>query len=83
MERETNEIGGRMNQTRINELHKILTDYAIEQELTRSQLLSFLSVCFIGTLAMADYDDAFVRATFAHMFIQYKRKKEEMKSEDE
>jgi len=72
-----------MNQTQINELHKILTDYATEQGLTRSQLLSFLSICFIGTLAMADYDDAFVRATFAHMFVRYKAKKEEMKSEEE
>ena len=68
----------RLSQEKINELHKILCKYFDENEFSIAQALGFLSITFIGTMAMHGYSDQFFDATVERMKLQFREKKDEL-----
>jgi hypothetical protein len=49
------------------EFHEIMVKFAASKRLTPSQIMSFLTVNFIGTLYNCGYDESFVDATLDRM----------------
>jgi hypothetical protein len=67
-----------MEQYQINTLHEVLEDHCKQMGYKVSEVLSFLSVSFVGTMAMHGYSEEFFDATCERMKIQFREKKNGM-----
>ena len=61
-----------MEQTEINELHKMLEMYAKDKGWSRPKVLGFLSAVFVGTMKMQGYSQEFMDATCDRMKERFK-----------
>jgi len=64
------------------ELHKEIQDFMLLKCLSRKEILAFLTTTLVGTLALEDYSDEFVKKTFDRCYNQYLKKKKEFKSDE-
>lgn len=64
-----------MKQSDINELHKIIEDFAIEKGYDTKHFLIFLTSCLTGTMAMKGYSQDFFDTTCERMKNNFKKMK--------
>ncbi len=70
-----------MEQHDINELHKLLENFALEKGYSHSNIMAFLSVTFLGTMAMRGYSQEFFDKTCENMknsYFKYIKKMENL-----
>jgi|GEM_PF-2791824 len=60
------------SQEEIDELHRLILVFAIANGWSRSAVLAFLKISFVGTMAMANYSDEFFDKTCERMKEKFK-----------
>lgn len=69
-----------MNQNQINTLHEIMSHFFEKENFCLSEVLGFLSITLIGTMAMNEYSDDFADRTFDKMKNDFRKKKMDLKN---
>lgn len=66
-----------MNQEQINELWQILEDHCQNKKYRPSQVMAFLSTCFVGTVAKHGYSQHFFDETCERMKVGFREKRKD------
>lgn len=61
-----------MKNKEIKELHKLILDWSITHNLSTYELLAYLSATFVGTMAMANYSEEFVKRTLDRLLEEFR-----------